>query len=174
MTACTFWRRCVVGVVALAAGASEAGPLRAQQGAGTAGVYQPPVLVLAQPPAGTALPQDRPIVVLRFGQGEPNDPIDVGSFAIAVDGDDRTRHFQVTATEAWGPLARDADASLIETGAHQLAARICSARGACTELSATVSVVPATLGAVSDEPKHSRRRKVLVVLLDAVKKILTP
>jgi hypothetical protein len=136
--------------------------------------YHPPVLALAQPAAGTGLPQDRPVVVLRFAQGEPNDPIDVGSFAVAVDGQDRTRQFQVTASEAWGTLAAPDDDSAIDAGAHQLAARICSARGACTELSATVSVVPPTVGGVVDEPRDTRRRKLLTTLLDALRKILTP
>jgi hypothetical protein len=138
--------------------------------------YRAPVLALVQPPAGTGLPQDRPVVVLRFAQGEPNDPIDVGSFAIAVDGQDRTRQFQVTASEAWGPLApAEASASPIEAGPHQLAARICSARGACTELSATVSVVPpAVVGADEDGPPDARRRRLLAALLDALRKILTP
>lgn len=137
--------------------------------------YRRPALALVQPAAGTGLPQDRPVVVLRFAQGEPNDPIDVGSFAIAVDGQDRTRQFQVAATEAWGPLApAAADASPIEIGTHQLAARICSTRGACTELSAAVSIVPPTVGGAGDGAADSRRRKLLTVLLDAVRKILAP
>jgi hypothetical protein len=137
--------------------------------------YRAPALVLVQPPAGTGLPQDRPVVVLRFSQREPNDPIDVASFAIAVDGQDRTRQFQVTATEAWGPLAAaEAGVSPIEAGAHQVAARICSARGACTELSATVSVVLPAVGSAEGEPGDSRRRRLLAALLDALRKILAP
>ena len=137
--------------------------------------YRPPALALVQPAAGGSIPADRPVVVLRFAQGEPNDPIDVGSFAIAVDGHDRTRQFQVTATEAWGPLGmQDIAGSPLEAGAHQLAARICSARGACTELSATVSVVPPAVGSSPGEPADIRRRKVLAALLDAIKKLLVP
>ena len=172
MTASIVFRRPHRTAFAMAAIAVCASALHAQQP--EPAPYRRPVLMLAQPPAGTGLPQDRPVVVLRFAQGEPNDPIDVGSFAIAVDGHDRTRQFQVTATEAWGPLAPEADASPIEAGAHQLAARICSARGACIELSATVSVVPPTVGGAADEPADSRRRKVLAALLDALRKILAP
>lgn len=156
----------------LAVIAADAAALVAQQS--ELPPYRAPALVLAQPPAGIGLPQDRPVVVLRFSQGEPNDPIDVGSFAIAVDGQDRTRQFQVTATEAWGPLGPDAGASPIEAGAHQLAARICSSRGACTELATTVSVVPPAVGGAEGDPGDSRRRRLLAALLDAVRKILVP
>ena len=172
MTASHRFRRPHRTLVALALVVASASAAPAQQAA--LPPYHPPVLALAQPPAGTGLPQDRPVVVLRFAQGEPNDPIDVGSFAIAVDGRDRTRQFQVTASEAWGTLAAPDDDSEIEAGAHQLAARICSARGACTALSATVSIVPPTVGGAPDEPSDSRRRKLLTTLLDALRKILTP
>jgi hypothetical protein len=173
VTATDRFRRPHRALLLLALIIASASAVRAQQA--ELPPYHPPVLALAQPPAGTGLPQDRPVVVLRFAQGEPNDPIDVGSFAVAVDGQDRTRHFQVTATEAWGTLAAPGGGDpAIEAGAHQIAARICSARGACTELSATVSVVPPTVGNAADEPSDSRRRKLLTALLDALRKILTP
>ena len=173
MTAFDCFRRPHRTLVALALIVASVSAAPAQQAA--LPPYHPPVLALAQPPAGTGLPQDRPVVVLRFAQGEPNDPIDVGSFAVAVDGQDRTRQFQVTATEAWGTLAASGGGeSDIEAGAHQLAARICSARGACTELSTTVSVVPPTVGGAADEASDSRRRKLITTLLDALRKILTP
>lgn len=138
--------------------------------------YRPPALALVQPAAGGSVPQDRPVVVFRFAAGEPNDPIDVRSFAVAVDGQVHTRLFQVSAGEAWGPLAPlEEDAPPLDAGAHQLVARICSSRGACAELSATVSVVPSAVeGADSGPPRSLRRRKLLDALLDAVRKILTP
>jgi hypothetical protein len=55
--------------------------------------YRPPALALVQPAAGGSVPQDRPVVVFRFAAGEPNDLIDVRSFAVAVDGHDRTQLF---------------------------------------------------------------------------------
>ena len=137
--------------------------------------YRPPALALVQPAAGGSVPQDRPVVVFRFAAGEPNDPIDVRSLAVAVDGRDRTHLFQVSGGEAWGSLAPLDDESPLEAGAHQLVARICSARGACTDLSATVSVVPSVVERDDrDAGSSGRRRKVLDVLLDALKKILVP
>ena len=173
MTASDTFRRPHRAALVLAVFAASASAPVAQQPA--LPPYRPPALVLVQPPTGTGLPQDRPVVVLRFVHGEPNDPIDVGSFAIAVDGQDETRQFQVTATEAWGPLARaEGGASPLEAGAHQLAARICSARDACTELSATVSVVPPAVGGSEDELAESGGRKLLAAVLGALRKILTP
>jgi hypothetical protein len=135
--------------------------------------YRPPALALVQPAAGGSVPQDRPAVVFRFAPGEPNDPIDVRSFAVTVDGRDQTRLFQVSAGEAWGPLS-PADAAALDAGAHQLAARICSSRGACAELSATVSVMPSAVEGAEAMPTSARRRKLLGALLDAVRKILVP
>jgi hypothetical protein len=139
-----------------------------------------PVIVLAQPPEGATLPQDRPIVMFRFAAGEPNDPIDLASFAVTVDGVDRTSLFQVTAGEAWGPLV-SAD-TVAAARLHQLTARICSARGACAFATTAVSVVPSATsqpaagGAAADSSSSasSRRRRVIDVILEALKKLLSP
>ena len=168
--------RLVAVAIVAAAAATSGGAQQAPSPATPLPPYRSPALALVQPAAGGSVPQDRPVVVFRFAPGEPNDPIDVRSFAVTVDGQDRTGLFQVSVSEAWGSLNRvDHDSSLFDTGPHQLAARICSARGACAELSATVSVVPSAVEGVDAElPRSARRRKVLNALLDAIRKILVP
>jgi hypothetical protein len=42
------------------------------------GGYRAPSVVLAYPERHAALPADKPVVVLRFAQGEAGDPIDPG------------------------------------------------------------------------------------------------
>ena len=130
-------------------------------------------MTLVQPPAGTSVPSDKPIVLFRFAAGEPGDPIDVGSFAITVDGNDRTPLFQVTATEAWGPLDEAKGQSSAESaGARVVAARVCSARGACATVSASITVA-ASPAIVAPEPA-SRRERLIDLLLRAVRPLLTP
>jgi len=158
------------------------------------GPYRPPVIALAQPAEGATLPQDKPVVVFRFAQGEPNDPIDLASFAVVVDGHDRTRLFQVTAAEAWGPLTSAPVApndSTIASGIHQLSARVCSARGACGFTAATLTVVPSVAGSQGTQPNShpaaagaaadslaksapSRRQRVIDAVLSALSKLLSP
>ena len=135
--------------------------------------YRPPALALVQPPAGGSVPQDRPVIVLRFATGEPNDPIDARSLAVTVDGEDRSALFQVSLSEAWGPLAPRRDGGVpILAGPHQVVARICSGRGTCAEVTATVTVTPSPISGV--KPPEGRRRDVIEFLLDAAKKLLTP
>src|SRR5688500_18148450 len=83
--------------------------------------YRLPTIALVQPSGAPTLPSDKPVVVFRFAPGEPNDPIDLASFAVTVDGRDQTRSFQVTASEAWGTLAGGAGVpndSLLTFGSH--------------------------------------------------------
>jgi hypothetical protein len=164
-------------LVAALAGAAAA-PLRAQEppvAQEPVAPYRPPVIALVQPPAMGSVQSDKPILVFRFAAGEPGDPIDVGSFAITVDGADRTPLFQVTATEAWGPLrqvdpraAPNPDAA----ASHDVAARICSARGACASVTATVSVSASP--AVAAPETASRREGWLDLLLRAARRLLIP
>ena len=126
-------------------GASQPPPSPSSAAAPAAVPYRPPIIALVQPADGATLPQDKPVVVFRFAQGEPNDPIDLASFTVAVDGHDRTRLFQVTAVEAWGPLGAPPIAHNdfgLAAGVHHLNARICSARGACGLTTASLTVVP--------------------------------
>lgn len=106
--------------------------------------YRPLELALVQPATGGIVPQDRPVVVFRFAPGDSTDPIDARSFAITVDGVDRTSSFQATREMAVGLLVRDsaANSPAFTPGIHQLHARVCSLRGVCTELDASVTVVP--------------------------------
>ena len=136
-------------------------------------MYRPPALALVRPGDGGSVPPDRPVVVFRFAPGEPNDPVDVGTFVVTVDGDNRTRLFQVTASEAWGPLAvrEQSGTPAIAAGAHQVIARICSSRGACTEAAVTVTVAPSAIATSEDV---TRKRALVDVLVDIARKLLQP
>lgn len=136
--------------------------------------YRAPVIALVQPASGGTIPQDRPVVVFRFAPGEPGDPLDAASFRVAVDAVDETARFQVAATEAWGAIGpAAADPRAIAPGPHQIAARICSTRGACASLDATVTVLPPRTAADSSGiKKPGRRERVLDALLAAVKRLL--
>jgi hypothetical protein len=137
--------------------------------------YRPPALALVQPAAGGSVPQDRPVIVFRFAPGEPNDPIDASTFAVTVDGKNRSSLFQVSSAEAWGPIAPSHDKSepAPSAGAHRVTARICSIRGACSETATTVVAVPSS--AVAPEARVAdRRRSILDALLTAARKLLEP
>jgi hypothetical protein len=137
--------------------------------------YRPPALALVQPAAGGSLPGDKPVLVFRFAPGEPNDPIDAQSFAVTVDGVDRTTRFQVTAAEAWGTLA-DSEEGGATAGAYQVSARICSTRGACAAVSATVPVVESARAspAPAEGSSGARRRKVMDAVVAVIRKLLEP
>lgn len=155
-----------------------AAPLKAQQAPGAASSlspYRPPALALVQPAAGGSVPDDKPVIVFRFAPGEPNDPIDAQSFAVTVDGTDRTSRFQVTAGEAWGALAELPEGSA-SPGTHQVFARICSARGACSEVTATVAVIESARAssAPAEASGNARRRKVMDAVVSVLRKLLEP
>lgn len=156
----------------------SATPLAAQQSPGAASslpAYRPPALALVQPAAGGSLPSDKPILVFRFAPGEPNDPIDAQSFAVTVDGTDRTSRFQVTAGEAWGTLAELPEGSA-SPGTHQVSARICSTRGACSEVTAAVAVIASARAssAPAEASGNARRRKVVDAVVSVLRKLLEP
>lgn len=139
--------------------------------------YRAPVIALVQPAGGGTVAQDRPAVVFRFLPGEPTDPLDVRSFVVAVDGADRTSLFQVSATEAWGPLSAtsaEGDRGEIALGAHQLSARICSTRGVCASVAAMVTVVPALGTTAIQESTPSRKARLLDAVLSVARKLITP
>ena len=142
--------------------------------------YRAPTIAMVQPVNGGTVPRDKPIVVFRFARGEAADPVDVGTFAVIVNGIDRTPHFQVTAEEAWGALTRPLTAdSAIALGTHALAARICSVRGACAETASSVVAVdaPTMTAAAAQAAKpqtRSTRTRVIELVLDAVRKLIVP
>jgi hypothetical protein len=145
--------------------------------------YRAPVIALVQPampPEGSgAVPLDRPAVVFRFVAGEPDDPLDVRSLVVAVDGADRTALFQTTAAQAWGALASDAQLARgeLQAGPHRVVARICSTRRVCASAEAQVLVVPgiATAGAPThDTAGQSTSRRLLGAVLSATRKLLLP
>ena len=180
-----------MAIVAFLLGAVRAYPLDAQQPATPQQPQQPtisttalapyraPVLALVQPATGTVT-QDTPVVVFRFAQGEPSDPIDLASFAVSVDGEDRTGLFQVSTEpldEAWGPLAGPAStAKDLAVGAHILAARICSTRGLCGTLQTTMVVMPPVVApaAATTREDQNKVRRILGVILSAPKKLVAP
>lgn len=127
--------------------------------------YRAPLIALVQPASGGSLPSDRPAAVFRFAQGEPLDPLDVRSFAVSVDGEDRSALFQVTSTEAWGSLS-EGD---LAPGIHQVTARICSSRGACTSADATVV---ATASVVANPVPTKKKKNLLSLLLLAARNLL--
>ncbi len=105
--------------------------------------YRPPRVALVHPAVGGSVPQDAPVVVFRLLQGESDDPLDLATFRVAVDGRDRTSLFIVTAAKAWGSLgAGAAGTSPLAAGVHLVVARVCSARGACATVSHGVVVAP--------------------------------
>lgn len=134
--------------------------------------YHPPVLALAQPGNGGSVPQDRPVIVFRFAPGDSSDPVDARSFTITVDGKDRSAGFQAAHDMVWGALAPPDEALGLSPGAHSITARICSIRGSCGEVSATVTVVASA--AEASGPAMSRKRTILDVLLAALRKLLAP
>ena len=147
--------------------------------ASTIAAYRPPSLALVQPLDGGMVHQDRPVIVFRFAAGEPSDPIDVGSFAVTVDGVDRGALFQRAAGEAWGPLGPLTGADSLVPGVHRISARICSARGACTAVQGTMNVLPALIPAALDPaaPVHagqSRKQRLLDAALSAARRLLVP
>jgi hypothetical protein len=104
--------------------------------------FRPPSIVLAYPASGGALPVDKALVVFHFRAGEGGDPIDPTAFRATVDGIDRTVHFRVTPTEAWGQIADSSAPPGLTPGAHLVGARVCSTRGVCGSVSARIEVRP--------------------------------
>ena len=105
-------------------------------------VYRPPVIALIQPSAGGSVPQERPVVIFRFAAEQQEDPIDAASFHVALDGDDRTAGFQLSAAEAWGSLADRGTREPLELGSHTIEARICTVRGICATAVSAIVVRP--------------------------------
>ena len=164
-------------VLAAALARAAVAPLGAQQpplAQAPVAAYRPPVIALVQPPPGGSVPSDKPVVVFRFAPSDSSDPIDARSFAVTVDGEDRTALFQVTATEAWGSLlpAPIEGSGAAPTGLHQVAARICSIRGACAEVSERVTLVASEAAAA--EAPIDRKRGLLDLLLLALRKLIEP
>lgn len=182
-----------VAATAVAAAQSPTAPADTVKG------YRSPTIVLVQPAPANGIPADRPVVVFRFAQGEPDDPIDATSLRVWVDGEDQSRSFQLANGEAWGSLssrltsgdsaAGDAASSLLAPGVHLVVARLCSTRGVCGEARAPVTVLPAVDGpaapAVSPATDSARAgspgaakksigRKILDALLGGARKLLAP
>lgn len=112
--------------------------------------------------------------MFRVAPSDASDPIDARSFAVSVNGDDRSAGFQLAGSEAWGSLAAPSDNGTltITPGVHRVAARICSSRGACTEVVESITVV-ASEAATSAAPVD-RKRSMLDLLLLALRKLIEP
>ena len=133
--------------------------------------YRSPAIALVQPAAGEVLAQDKAVLIFRFAQGEPVDPLDASSFAVWVNGSARTASFQVGATEAWGPLS---DAREVAPGAYQVTARICSTRGACGTTAATATVAPSATMPSEATKVDSRRQRIIDLLLAGLRRLVGP
>ena len=152
---------------------AQSSPAPVQQASPQLAPYRTPVIALVQPASGGTVPQDKPVVVFRFAQGEPDDAIDAKSFAVSIDGVDVTPGFLVVGSEAWGSLVR-AVSEPLAAGVHQVNARICSARGACGSASASVSVEAGGItqpAAASPAAKHGH---LLDLVVRAARKLLLP
>lgn len=139
--------------------------------------YRLPGIALVQPQDGGAVYQDRPVIMLRFTSGEPTDPVDASSLMVDVDGVDRTKLFQTSGYDAWGPIAPNgATDPALAIGLHHVTARICSQRGACALAEATVSVIPNAASAAATTPATGRsvHQRILDAALNAARRILTP
>ena len=168
----------------------------AQQSSTPAAAYHPPIIVLAAPVAGSPVPADKPVIVLRFTAGEQTDAVDPSTLRMSVDGEDRSSLLQLGSGEAWGPLARERDSSPaspgvmspaappIAPGVHLLHVRLCSMRGVCSTLDAPVTVAPAetpqtraataTDSSAQQRSRDSKLRKALDFLIAGARKLLTP
>ncbi|MGI8401223.1 MAG: hypothetical protein ACR2NS_06410 [Gemmatimonadaceae bacterium] len=135
--------------------------------------YRRPVISVAAPTEGTAVPEDKPVAVLRFMSGEPLDPIDALSFSITVDGKDRRSLFQLTEGEAWGRLADPSE--VLAAGQHEVAARICTSRGECGTTKATITVVAesASIQLASTAAKAVKKKtKIFDAVLQAARVLI--
>lgn len=188
-------RGLAVAVVAFTLGPARAYPLAAQQPASqqpaSVAPYRLPTISLVQPVAGATIPRDRPVIVFRFVQGEAGDPLDDASFAVSVDGEDRTHLFKTgiaaaapgpapgagaiasPAGDAWGAIAgrpKKGASDLLALGPHRVAARVCSSRGLCAAIETTVVVTPPVVA----PPPRPRKRSLIEKLLGASQKLARP
>ena len=131
--------------------------------------YAPPRLVLAYPAPGVSIPGDNATVVFQYASTAA-DPLDLRSFQVMVDSTDRTSHFRVTASAAWGTIAAG-DAAGIR--AHDVRARVCSVRGVCANAHAIVPVVGSSVPAKPSLTRE-RRGKIIDLLLELARRLLKP
>ena len=136
-----------------------------------------PVIALVQPPNGGTIPLDRPVLVFRFTAADPSEPLDLGSLRVLMDDKDVTNAFHITPNESWGtlPLPSPVGAPGV-AGLHTVRGRICSLRGACGTVAATVSVMaeqtaasPPNAGASTGRPKG-----LLGALVKLTRKVIGP
>ena len=138
----------------------------------TVAPYRIPTIALVQPVSGGSVPQDKPVAVFRFAQGESTDAIDAKSLKVSIDGVDVTPAFQIAGGDAWGSLA-GIPATFPAPGLHQVFARICSERGACGDVSA-VLVVAATTHQPDAAPSMTKRGRLVDLVMKATRKLLLP
>jgi hypothetical protein len=137
-----------------------------------------PVIALVQPPDGGTIPLDRPVLLFRFAAADPSEPLDLGSFRVFVDDKDVTKAFHITPNESWGTLETPgpAGASRVGPGLHTLRGRICSLRGACGTVAATVSVTAEQTAASPPNAAASAAgpRGLLGALVKLTRKVIGP
>ncbi len=128
--------------------------------------YHTPLIIVAAPTQGSTLPDDKPVVVLRFMSNEPTDPIDALTFSVTMDGKDKTPLFQLTQGEAWGRIAEPSE--VLTAGSHDIAARICTAHGECGTTKTTVTVVSSSSVAQVANGTAAVKAKKKAKIFDAV------
>lgn len=136
------------------------------------GSYRTPAIALVQPASGGTVPQDKPVVVFRFAQGEPDDHLDLRSFAVSIDGRDVSAGFQIVGSDAWGSLAPLQTDGLPSVGVHAVTARICSERGACATVNAAVSIAQDGNAVAPSTQGMKKRDRFIDALLRVTKKLL--
>jgi hypothetical protein len=122
------------------------------------------------------MPQDVPVLAFRFSAADGSDPLDLGSLRVTLDRRDTTPLFRTTPNESFASLpAGTPSAPGVASGPHMVSGRICSLRGACATVTATVHVV----GIAPAEPPTASKTSVgpnglLGVLVKLTRKVIGP
>lgn len=145
-------------------------PPAAQSAPGAVPAYRAPTIALVQPVGTATVPQDMPVVVFRYVQGEPDDAVDLQSLRIVVDGEDQSELFRVQDDKVWGPMTKEGSLS---AGPHSVTARLCSTRRVCATLTTTVTVEPTAVPKPTSA-NAARRDRLIDLLLTAARKLLEP
>lgn len=161
-------------VVALVRPLASGGQTPAPTSVGSSASIRSPTTALTQPVEGGTLPQDRPVLAFRFAAVDASDPLDLASFRVSVDGRDRTTAFQVTPNDAWGKLEALSSAPGLAAGPHSVVGRICTVRGTCGSVSATVAVVAMAQAESQPNAPNAGPKGLIGALVKLTRKIVGP
>jgi hypothetical protein len=137
--------------------------------------HRAPTIALVQPVAGSVITSDRVVLLFHVSPGEPDDPVDLASLLVRVNGEDRTGAFQVALVEsgheAWGNLSAD-DARRPRAGTIEVMASICSGRGVCAVVRASIEVEEPPRAEPEGARPTSKGRLVLLLLVELVRRLI--